>query len=227
MHDVVVDQMLEFPLQRGAVFKCVDANHGEVSHEFLGLLDVIDDGALLVGHDYPKGRRVVDSLAEQHPIGIRIDGEVGPEQGVGERHHDRAFERFLPAQDGVGGAQGLVLVADVALGAQAFGHREQVPLHLVAKLPSDEHDVLDGLVRGADNVFHEALHDGLACDVHQGLGHGERVGAEAGSTTRHGYDDVHGVKSFQCGQILHLRAPSPATRPPLRAPARPRARTWQ
>ena len=126
--------------------------------------------------------------------------------------HHGPLQRVGATKDGVRRAEGLVLVADVALGAEALGHGDQVLFDGFAELTCHEDDVLDRFVGRTNDVFHQAFHDGLARHVNQGFRDGECVGSKAGSTARHGHDDVHGFKSFLCGQIRLRRVPFPEGR---------------
>ena len=93
----------------------------------------------------------------------------------------------------MGRAQGLVLVADVAFGAEALGHRHEFAFHVFPKLPRHEADVVYAVVGRTHDVFDKALHNRLAGHRHKRFGNGQSVGAKAASAACHGHDDVHEV----------------------------------
>ena len=154
----------------------------------------------MVCDDHPKRRRILNALAKQYPVGFRVDGEIRPEQGVGKSHHHRPLEEVLSAQDGMGGAQRLVLVADVPFGAQSLGDGHEFPLDFGTEVADDKADVVHPVVGRSDNVLDQPLDDGLARQGNERFGNGEGVGAKAASAARHGHNDVHAVRRFPCGQ---------------------------
>ena len=97
----------------------------------------------------------------------------------------------MPAQNRVGRAQRFFLVADVAGRPQPLGHREQVLFRGFPEVAGDKHDVVDPVVRGADDVLDEAFDNGFAGDGDERFGRGQGVGSQSAATSCHRYDDVH------------------------------------
>ena len=93
-------------------------------------------------------------------------------------------------------AQRFVLVADVAFRPEALRYGQQLGLHLGTEIANDEGNLLHGFGAHGNDVFGQALYDGLSADGHQGFGYGERVGAKSAAAAGHGDDDVHGVFSL-------------------------------
>ena len=84
-------------------------------------------------------------------------------------------------------------MADVALGAEAFGQGQKVGFDLRAEIADDEGDVVKGPGAHGGQVLYEVLHDGLPRHRHEGLRDGERVGAQAAAASGHGNDQIHAV----------------------------------
>jgi len=189
--DVVVEQVLQLAAQVLAVLEIIDADDGQVRHKLLRLFHKVGDLAGGVQLHHPKGLWVGHLL---HPNGAghaRIQGKVGLKQGIGKGHHQGASQRILGAQNGVGRAQRLVLVHNGALRPHRFGNGHEAFLHRIAKPPDDEGHLVHRFAAHLGNVFHEALHNGLARDRNQRLGNGEGVGAHALAHAGHRNDNLH------------------------------------
>ena len=112
--DVVVDQILQFLAQTGAVFEVVNADDGQIAHKFLRLLHKIGNVAGVVHFDDAKSTGVFNALHPNHPVGFFIQSKIRPKQGVCKRNDHRALQSLRSAQNRMRSTQRLFLVVNAS-----------------------------------------------------------------------------------------------------------------
>ena len=91
----------------------------------------------------------------------------------------------------MGSTQRLLLVIDTSFGTLRFGDANQVFLHFLSEVADYECDFINGFVANLGDVFHQMLHDWLACHWNQWLWNREGVRPHPFSHPSHWHYYLH------------------------------------